>query len=245
MADLLTYTVKISDRAKSVRLSISAESGLEVVIPANYDRLKIPEIVQKKRDWIIRNQLKLDQREAFLQSQSPSQLPSNLNLRSLNQDWQIEYKQAATKLRAVKIKEIRGTQEKRSKLVITGNIDDIATCKFFLKQWLLQKADQHLCSWLHKISDRTKLPFQNASVRSQKTLWGSCSGKQNISLNYKLLFLETNVVEYVLIHELCHTVHMNHSDKFWNLVSKFEPNYKVLDKSLNQAWEVIPAWLEF
>ena len=241
MDDLPTYTVKVSDRAKSVRLSISIEAGLEVVIPVGYDRHKIPEIVKQKRDWITRNQLKLSQRDAFLQAQSPHELPTTINLRSLNEEWQIEYQHLPTKLRSVSIKE----KKSELRLILTGNINDIEACKFFLKQWLIKKAENQLCSWLHKVSVKAKLPYQNATVRSQKTLWGSCSSSRNISLNYKLLFLQTNVVEYVLIHELCHTVYMNHSDKFWKLVGKLEPNYKVLDKSLNQAWEIVPAWLDF
>ncbi|OIP73295.1 MAG: hypothetical protein AUK48_10245 [Oscillatoriales cyanobacterium CG2_30_44_21] len=234
------YTVRVSDRAKCVRLSISVEDGLEVVIPNNYDHKKIPEIVQNKRDWIIRNQLKLAQREAFLQSQAPHELPDHLNLRSLNQEWQIEYQQVSTKSRLVKIQESKAPL----KLTVTADINDIEACKFFLKQWLIQKADRHFLGCLSRISNRTKLPYRAMTVRSQKTLWGSCSRDRNISLNYKLLFLEAAVVEYVLLHELCHTVHMNHSDKFWNLVNKFEPNYKLLDKSLNQAWKLIPAWLD-
>ncbi|MEA5476377.1 SprT family zinc-dependent metalloprotease [Pseudanabaena galeata UHCC 0370] len=239
--DLPAYTVRVSDRAKSVRISLSVEAGLEVVIPADYDHHKVPELIQKKRDWIARNQLKLDQREAFFQSQAPHELPDRINLRSLGEEWQIEYQQVSTKSRVIAI------QEKKSelKLVVKGNITDIEACKFFLKQWLMQKAEKHLFSWLRKVSTHAKLPYRTTAVRSQKTLWGSCSGNRNISLNYKLLFLEANVVEYVLIHELCHTVHMNHSDKFWKLVSKFEPNYKILDKSLNQAWQIIPAWLDF
>lgn len=64
-SDLPKYTVKVSQRAKCVRLSLSVEDGLEVVVPANYDQLKIPELVRKKMDWIDRNQRKLDEREAF------------------------------------------------------------------------------------------------------------------------------------------------------------------------------------
>ena len=107
----------------------------------------------------------------------------------------------------------------------------------------MRKAENNLIKWLRKISIQTNLPYRTTTIRSQKTLWGSCSSDRNISLNYKLLFLEPKVVEYVLIHELCHTIHMNHSGKFWGLVSKFEPNYKTLDKSLNQAWQIVPSWL--
>ncbi len=240
ITDLPDYTVRVSDRAKSVRLSLSVEAGLEVVIPTNYDRHQVPELIHQKRDWIVRNQLKLDQREAFLQSQAPHQLPDRINLRSLGEDWEIEYQLLPTKTRAIDIQE----KNTELKLVLSGNTADIEACKFFLKEWLIKKAEKHLFSWLRKVSTRLNLPYRTTAIRSQKTLWGSCSSKRNISLNYKLLFLETKVVEYVLIHELCHTTHMNHSDQFWELVSKFEPNYKSLDKSLNQAWKLIPAWLD-
>lgn len=239
--DLPSYTVRVSDRAKCVRLSLSVEDGLEVIVPKNYDRLNIPEIVQQKRNWIARNQLKLDQRTAFLHSQLPHELPDLIKLRSLDEEWKIEYQQTSTKLSSIRIKE----QKDELHLVMSGNICDIESCKSFLKQWLMRKAENHLFEWLRKVSIRTNLPYRATTIRSQKTLWGSCSGDRNISLNYKLLFLEHDVVEYVLLHELCHTVQMNHSDRFWELVSKFEPNYKTLDKSLNQAWQIIPAWLDF
>lgn len=236
--DLPAYTVRISDRAKYVSLSLSMETGLEVVIPCNYDHRKIPELIQQKREWIARNQRKLHEREAFLQSQDPHLLPDSLNLRSLQQQWQIEYIPTASK--GIQIKENKST----SKLIISGNVNDIHACKFFLKKWLMKVAEGHICNCLKQVSKQINLPYNSVTIRSQKTLWGSCSGKKNISLNYKLLFLEPHVVDYVLIHELCHTVYMNHSDQFWRLVSKFQPQYKEIDKSLNQAWKIVPAWLE-
>ncbi len=238
-AELPNYTVRISDRAKCVRLALSVNKGLEVVIPKNYDHLKIPELIHQKRDWIIRNQRKLDEREAFLQSQAPHELPDVIKLRSLGEEWQIIYNQTVTKYGSITISE----QKEQFQLIISGNVTDTEACKKLLKQWLMRKAEKHLFSWLRRVSIQIKLPYRTTTIRGQKTLWGSCSSDRNISLNYKLLFLETKVVEYVLIHELCHTIHMNHSAKFWNLVSKFEPNYKTLDESLKQAWQIVPAWV--
>ncbi|MDX2256782.1 MAG: SprT family zinc-dependent metalloprotease [Pseudanabaenaceae cyanobacterium bins.39] len=238
---LPAYTVRISDRAKYVRLSLSMESGLEVVIPPHYDHRKIPELIQQKQNWIARNQNRLNEREAFLQSQSPHLLPHSLNLRAINQTWQIQY--IGTSYQGIRLQESQGRETQRI-LSVTGNIEDINICKFFLKKWLTKTAEHYLKPWLQSVSDRTKLPYGNITIRSQKTLWGSCSNKCNISLNYKLLFLDPPSVEYVLLHELCHTVHMNHSPKFWHLVQHFEPNYKIIDKSLNQAWKIVPAWLD-
>jgi predicted metal-dependent hydrolase len=103
--------------------------------------------------------------------------------------------------------------------------------------------DRYLPKELEKISTAINLPFSQVSIRKQKTLWGSCSNSKNISLNYKLLFLPQPLMRYVLIHELCHTIHMNHSSKFWQLVGRFEPNYQNLDPQLREVWKIIPPWL--
>ena len=71
-----------------------------------------------------------------------------------------------------------------------------------------------------------KLKYQQVRLKNQKTLWGSCSGANNINLNYLLIGAPIFVIDYVLVHELCHTVHKNHSKSFWNLVETILPNYK-------------------
>jgi hypothetical protein len=69
----------------------------------------------------------------------------------------------------------------------------------------------------------------------QKTRWASCSRHRTVSLNMKLLFLPPELVRYVFVHELCHTVHMNHSREFWRFLAVKEPRYKELDKQLRTA----------
>ncbi len=59
----------------------------------------------------------------------------------------------------------------------------------------------------------------------------------------KLLFLPPELVRYVFVHELCHTVHMNHSREFWRFLAVKEPGYMELDKQLRTAWRLVPAWL--
>jgi len=75
--------------------------------------------------------------------------------------------------------------------------------------------------------------FGDIRIKNQKTCWGSCSVKGNLNFNYKILFLAPEVADYVIAHELCHLKQMNHSPKFWNLVSELIPNYKELKKELN------------
>ncbi len=109
--------------------------------------------------------------------------------------------------------------------------------------WLCRKAERQLVPILHQVSRETGLTFQKASVRHQKTRWASCSGQGHISLNCKLLFLPPADLRYVLIHELCHTVHLNHSADFWALVASFLPDYRERDRAVRQAWQYVPPWL--
>jgi len=89
----------------------------------------------------------------------------------------------------------------------------------------------------------TEAPFEKVHIRMQRTCWGSRSSSGTISLNLCLLFLEPELTRYLMIHELCHGRHMNHSKRFWKLVSRFEENYKLLDRRLGESWRDVPAWL--
>ena len=74
--------------------------------------------------------------------------------------------------------------------------------------------------------------FNRISIKNQRTLWGSCSAKSNININYKVLFLPKELQDYLIVHEMCHLKELNHSSKFWNLVQKTVPDYKKIRKGL-------------
>jgi predicted metal-dependent hydrolase len=75
--------------------------------------------------------------------------------------------------------------------------------------------------------------FNKVSVKKLKSRWGSCSSKNNLSFNYKLMHFNTKVIDYVIVHELCHLIEMNHSKNFWLLVQKIIPDYKVCKRELS------------
>ena len=86
--------------------------------------------------------------------------------------------------------------------------------------------------------------YRRLTVRGQRTLWGSYSSSGTLSLNYKLLFLPSELVDYVVLHELAHTRHMNHSRAFWRLLERMAPGARQLDQRVNDEARRVPRWLE-
>ena len=76
--------------------------------------------------------------------------------------------------------------------------------------------------------------YNQIAIRSQRTRWGSCSSKGNLNFNCLLGLVPSEVLDYVVVHELCHRKELNHSDRFWNEVAKMLPDYKVRKKWLKE-----------
>lgn len=118
----------------------------------------------------------------------------------------------------------------------TANVDPAnealkQTLKLALTKFAEAEARRHLAERLQHWSQKMELKYSGVSFRNQKTRWGSCSTAGHISLNWKLVFAPEAVIDYVVIHELAHLVHANHSVRFWNLVESFDP-----DARLNRRW---------
>ncbi len=76
--------------------------------------------------------------------------------------------------------------------------------------------------------------YKRIAIRDVKTRWGSCSQKGNLNFSYRIIHLPENLVDYLIVHELCHLGELNHSKKFWDLVGKTIPNYKILSRKLRR-----------
>ena len=230
------YPVRESARAKRLSIRVSRTADVEIVAPCGCPKKRVAEFVTAKSGWIEKTVRKVDLERRSRPEESQEELPSKIVLRSLSQEWTVDYQKNSRNGVSV---QVVGPQQLR----VSGAVDHIPTCHYVLQRWVRQQAKFYIPQWLQAASKDAKLPYTKVTIRRQKTLWGSCSSKASINLNDKLLFLPFPMVRYVLIHELCHTVHMNHSPEFWALVEQKEPNYQALDKDLNDAWHFVPDWL--
>ncbi len=94
-----------------------------------------------------------------------------------------------------------------------------------LEAWYRQQAKRILVEMTEYYADIMQVTVNSISIKDQKTRWGSCSSKHNINYNYRLVMAPKPVMEYVVIHELCHLLHMNHSKEFWKEVEKLQIGY--------------------
>ena len=77
------------------------------------------------------------------------------------------------------------------------------------------------------------IPYPKLTIRTMKTRWGVCNKKlEKVTLNYNLIYMDRKYLDYVIVHELSHFIHFDHSKEFWNLVSQNEPNYKQIRKEM-------------
>lgn len=83
-------------------------------------------------------------------------------------------------------------------------------------------------------SDTYGFQFGKIAIRAQRTRWGSCSRDGNLNFNYKLIYLSPELMDYVIVHELCHLDQFNHSKKFWFLVGEIIPNYRELRRQIKK-----------
>jgi len=232
------YAVRESSRAKHVRFTVSISDGLVVVIPKGFDRRRIPGLIEGKLGWIERAMKRVEALRAAWPDASAR--PESIELPAIGRTWRIDWREAVE--RKVKV-----TEAGPLDLRVSGPIGNPDAWRQALRQWLIGQGRKHLIPWAEELARELDIRIGRVSIRCQKTRWGSYTGRKGqaatVSLNAQLLFLPEHLVRYVLIHELCHAVHPDHSHRFWELVESHESGTSRLRQELRAAWRLVPGWL--
>lgn len=216
------YTLKRSKRARRVNLRLCPERGLELIVPLQCTDEMALEFLNEQKAWVYKHKALLNPKPTV------AKLPEKLELPALEKNWFIRLENISG-YKKIKLLEMR------NELVLFGENLALEPCLKELKQWLYMLAEKELYLWLRQLSNETGLAFNRLTIRNQSTRWGSCSHDKNISLSVKLLFLPKNLTEYVLVHELCHTKHLDHSARFWGLVKEIIADYEIRKAQLKKT----------
>jgi predicted metal-dependent hydrolase len=230
--DMSGFSVRESGRARRLSIKVFPRGRVEVVVPKRTRPADVREFVEAHRDWINKARASF----AAEHPPEPFALPSLVQLRGIEQQFSIRYV-PEDGTRTVRYR------SQGDAVVLSGDTENESLCVQALKRWLLSLAKREYAPRLRSLSALTGNSYKRLHVRGQRTCWGSHSSNGTISLNYCLMFLDPAHLRYVMIHELCHARHMNHSRRFWGLVGEFEPEYRCLDKDLNSSWKQIPTWV--
>jgi hypothetical protein len=226
----VAWNVRISRRARRMSLRVFPGGRVEVVVPQGAGVHAVERFVARHRAWAERRSKELLQ----LAPNAADRQPGAVEIRLLDRRWSVEY---------VPGRRVRAEQVGDSTLRVHSPAVTDRHASQALVPWITRLASHELSHRLRPLAAELGIDYSRMTVRRQRTRWGSCSTRGNISLNVCLLFQRPEVVRYLMIHELCHRRHMNHSKRFWSLVASFEPDWKPLDVELLQGWRHVPAWV--
>ncbi len=226
------WTVRRSARARRVSARVFHSGRVEIVAPLRASDRRIADFVSRHREWIERKSLEGRRRADASDAAFP---PAELRLAAFGEHWRLHFAGGPGAARVA--------AGPAGLLTVSGDLADRARLRRLLLGWLTERARGQLEAWLAAVARECGFEYRRLQMRLQRTRWGSCSVRGTISLNVCLAFQRPEVVRYLLVHELSHTRHMNHSARFWDCVGQHCPQWRTLDRELLDGWRQVPPWV--
>lgn len=223
--DIGTVSLRKSKRSHSIRIRVSPKEGITVFVPSFVSENMVLRFIHEKKNWIqksLKRQARLHQQKTLFTEKT-----------EFKTRWHILYilKHDKNTIRSV----VSG-----DKIVVwypsTAEVDDQriqhVIRKAILEAWRVE-AKKILPNRVAELARQNHFTYNKLTVKNTKTRWGSCSATNNINLNLQLMRLPDHLINYVILHELTHTVCKNHQKSFWNKMESILPGVRKLDKELN------------
>lgn len=220
------FKIRKHHLAKSVKLKITPFEGLIVTTPVRFNLKKLPTILESNKTWILKH-LSFDVVNDFL--------PHSIEFHATAETWLIKKNIYPSH------RNHTFSYDEKNKVLYLNDLKVTDTSMSSIIKWVKKYATSHLTGLFYEVSNAVRISCQRLTIREQKTKWGSCSNQHAININYRLIFLPRNLVQHVMIHELCHTIHFDHSKAFWGLVAEHDPHWRLHRRELKRAQIYIPS----
>ena len=197
----------IRSKRKTLSLTINENAELIIRAPKRLSIEKIQDFINEKENWINR-------KKRLIKNQIKDVTSNHNKLLYLGNLFPINVEQNASK-------ELFFTGEE-----FIANSIEPDSLSLSIKKWYKNKFKEIALPRVAYFANKHNLMVNQVRIKNQKTMWGSCSSKNNINLNYLLLMAPMGVIDYVIVHELVHTIHRNHSTDFWDSVESIMPEFQ-------------------
>jgi len=213
----VAYTM-VQTRRKTVGIIVDRNGEVRVHTPFYMSERQICEVVQKKADWIIKKVNEVMKRNSnvvvrqFVRGEKFLYLGKEHTLEIVEKN--LDQPEVFIKDDIIIVCISQGLSEEDRKRIV----------KEALIKWYKQRFVEMVKERMEKYSVQLNVTPCKVAIKDQKTRWGSCSTKGNINLNWRVIMAPMEIIDYVIVHELCHLKVMNHSKDFWNLVASVLPS---------------------
>ena len=206
--DQLEFPIEVirTNRKKSASVQV-VDCQVQVIIPQGLSDVRIEQIIREKTSW-IRDKLR---KQSLMRPKKPKEYVSGEAFAYLGKNYRLKLAQGSSE--AVKLT--------LGKLVVGADTD----IKRDLTSWYMQHAEKRLNEKVVRFAQVIGVEPNSVKVKDYKSRWGSCSSFGDISFHWAIIMAPHYIVDYVVVHELCHMIHHNHSPAFWQQVEKVLPNY--------------------
>jgi predicted metal-dependent hydrolase len=198
-------------KRKTISIKITDDAEVVVSVPLSLSSEKIADIVRDKAEWIL----------SKLELMEVSKKDYIEDLKFLGEN----YKLIANNTQNKSIKVVFNRSE--FQVYVPSELENKDKyIKEALTKWYKIQASSIYKERTEHYSKLLNVHPNRITIKEQKTRWGSCSSKGNLNFNWRVTMAPIEIVDYLVVHELCHLIHMNHSKDFWNLVESVLPGYK-------------------
>ena len=229
----IEYEVNLSSRAQRIRITISGDK-VKVTKPKGVSEQQVKDFIEAKKEWIFNHwqefkslKIKQDEKEFVAEEKFP-------------------YLGREYILRTIAINDKKLTVELKGNTFWVFLPEDLnktewpQKVKEALVNWYKNEARLVFIEKLDYWAKKLGVSYNQLRIKEQKTRWGSCSGKGNINLNWRVIMAPSSVVDYLIVHELAHLKHMNHSKEFWQLVKNNLFDFERQRKWLREEGQKLP-----
>ncbi len=218
----LDYKIQYSNR-KTLNISVERDRSVVVRAPENLSLERIEEIVQSKRNWI---KDKINHSQKYTVDFKAKEFVSGEALLYLGRNYQLLVIDEA----------VEGIRFNQSFTISKSNQEN---ANQLFKEWYLAKALEKITPLAKKYASNLGVEYNRCKTSEMKYRWGSCTPKNNIIFNWRIIKAPMYVLEYLVAHELVHLIEQNHTPEFWNILSIQVPNYEKAKKWLKEKGQLL------